>query len=201
MLVSMNGRGPSIERSTCVSAARLSTAVGRCAANTLATAHGIGDVGLHERHARVVQRAVEIQQAAGIRQLVEDDEAVGGVCERVVNEIGADEPGSAGDEKSAHETATPRNPRKKKRHEKHERKTMTFREFRAFACFVVIRKLLPDTSAPGAAPWPANRPSSPSASRRLRSRSAGRRCGGPTARSPVRWRGSPNGRHAPDPGA
>src|SRR5207342_2429788 len=75
---------------------------------------GIGDVGLDELHARVVQRAVEIQQAAGIRQLVENDHVVGGMRERVVNEIGADEPGPACDEKSAHETATPRKPRKQK---------------------------------------------------------------------------------------
>ena len=40
----------------------------------------------------------EVQQAAGVGQLVDDDDAIGGVRERVVNEIGADEPGAAGDE-------------------------------------------------------------------------------------------------------
>ena len=59
----------------------------------------IGDVGLDEGDARIVQRALETEQAAGVGQLVDDDEAIGGVGERVVNEIGADEAGAAGDEK------------------------------------------------------------------------------------------------------
>ena len=62
----------------------------------------IGDVAAHERHARIVERSVEVQQAARVGQLVDDDEAVGGVVEGVANEVGADEPGAAGDEQSAH---------------------------------------------------------------------------------------------------
>ena len=39
---------------------------------------GVGDVGLHERHPRILQRPVEIEQAAGVGQLVEDDESMDG---------------------------------------------------------------------------------------------------------------------------
>ena len=59
----------------------------------------IGDVALDERHARILQRPLEIQQAAGVRQLVDDDDAMGRVIERVLNEVRADEAGAAGDEK------------------------------------------------------------------------------------------------------
>ena len=44
------------------------------------------------------------------------------------------------------------------------------------------RPRLPDTAARAAAPWSGCRPWCPAASRRRRSRSAARRCGGPTAR-------------------
>ena len=94
----MNGRGPSIERSTWDSAAKFSTAAGRCSANTPRHRRGVADVALHEHDARIVERAVQVQQVAGVGQLVEDDEAIGGVRERVVHEIGADEAGAAGDE-------------------------------------------------------------------------------------------------------
>ena len=63
-----------------------------------AMAVAIGDVGLDESDARILNGPVEVQQAAGVGQLVDDDEAIGGVSERVVNEIGADEAGSARDE-------------------------------------------------------------------------------------------------------
>jgi hypothetical protein len=58
----------------------------------------IGDVAAHEGHPRVLQRRVEVQQAAGVGQLVDDNETIGGVRERVVNEIRADESGSAGNQ-------------------------------------------------------------------------------------------------------
>jgi hypothetical protein len=36
----------------------------------------VGDVGPHERDARVLQCSFEIQQAAGVRQLVDDDDTI-----------------------------------------------------------------------------------------------------------------------------
>jgi len=62
----------------------------------------IGDVGLDERHARRADGPLEVEQAAGVGQFVDDDEAVGGVRERVMNQVGADEPGSPRDEKCGH---------------------------------------------------------------------------------------------------
>ena len=55
--------------------------------------HGrpVGDVRLGERHTCVFERPLEIQQTAGVGQLVDDDEAIGGVIEDVVNEVGSDE--------------------------------------------------------------------------------------------------------------
>ena len=98
MFVSTNGSGPSMDRSTCVSAARLTTASGRCSANTRAMAAASAMSARTNVDARIVERPLEVQQAAGVGQLVDDDEAVGGVREGVVDEIGADEPGAAGDE-------------------------------------------------------------------------------------------------------
>ena len=83
MFVSMNGRGPSIDRSTCVSAARLSTAVGRCSANTRATASRVRDVACTNVTRGLLERRLEIRQAARVGQLVEDDEAISGVVEGV----------------------------------------------------------------------------------------------------------------------
>ena len=60
----------------------------------------VGDVRAYERDARILQRRFEIQQAARVRQLVDNNQAIGGVLERVVNEVGADEPGATRDEKS-----------------------------------------------------------------------------------------------------
>ena len=62
----------------------------------------IGDVRLHEGHPRVFQGGLEVQQAAGVGQLVDDHQAVVGVIEQVLNQIGPDETGAAGDEKGAH---------------------------------------------------------------------------------------------------
>jgi len=58
---------------------------------------GVRDVGAHERHARVFQRLLQVEEAARVRQLVDNDEAMGGFGERVVDEIGADEAGSTCD--------------------------------------------------------------------------------------------------------
>ena len=63
------------------------------------TGHGgsIRDVRLHEGHARIFQRPRQIEEAAGVGELVDDNDAVGGMIERVLDEVRADEPGSAGD--------------------------------------------------------------------------------------------------------
>ena len=51
-----------------------------------------------ERDSRILQNVVEVQQAAGVRQLVDNDDAIGAVRECVVDEVRADEAGSAGDQ-------------------------------------------------------------------------------------------------------
>ena len=58
---------------------------------------GVRDVGAHEGHARILQRLFQIEQAAGVCQLVDDDKATRCFGERVRDEIGADEAGSACD--------------------------------------------------------------------------------------------------------
>ena len=56
-----------------------------------------------EGDARILQGPFEVQQAAGVGQLVDDDEAVGGVVERVLDEVRPDEARAAGDEEGGHE--------------------------------------------------------------------------------------------------
>ena len=66
----MNSAGPRIERSTCVSAAKLTIASQPAAA---ARDHvGVGDVALVE----LVLDAVQVRAVAGVGQLVEDDDRV-----------------------------------------------------------------------------------------------------------------------------
>ena len=55
-----------------------------------------------------VSGRLEVQQAARVGQLVDDDDAVGGVVERVLDEVGADEAGAAGDEERSHEQSKAR---------------------------------------------------------------------------------------------
>ena len=64
--------------------------------------HGVtvGDVRLDKRHTAVGERPLQIEEAPGIRQFVDDHEAMGGVFERVMNQIGPDEPSSASDQES-----------------------------------------------------------------------------------------------------
>ena len=63
---------------------------------------GVRDVGAHERRARVFERLLQVEQAARVRQLVDNDDAMGGFGERVVDEIGSDEAGSPGDKERRH---------------------------------------------------------------------------------------------------
>jgi hypothetical protein len=66
----------------------------------------IGDIAANEGDPRIAQRTLQIQQASGVGQLVENDQPLGGVGEGVANEIRADESRAAGDEKSSY-TAAP----------------------------------------------------------------------------------------------
>ena len=86
----MNSAGPRIERSTCVSAAKLTIASQPAAA--CATAR-VGDVALVE----LVVDAGEVRAVAGVGQLVEDDDLVPRLRE-AADEVRADEAGAAGDE-------------------------------------------------------------------------------------------------------
>ena len=93
----MNSAGPRIERSTCVSAAKLTIASqprGRRRDRV-----GVGDVALVE----LVLDALEVGAVAGVGQLVEDDDLVAGGGEPP-DEVRADEPGAAGDEDAARVT-------------------------------------------------------------------------------------------------
>src|SRR5262245_14888175 len=63
----------------------------------------IADVGVHERDARIGERPLQVQQAARVRQLVDDDEAIlrtiaQVMIEQMVDEVRADEPGAAGND-------------------------------------------------------------------------------------------------------
>jgi hypothetical protein len=66
----------------------------------------IGNIAANERDARIAQRTLQVEQASGVGQLVENDQPIGGVGEGVANEIRADEPRAAGDEKNSY-TAAP----------------------------------------------------------------------------------------------
>jgi hypothetical protein len=66
----------------------------------------LGNIGADERDPRIAQRTLQAEQASGVGQLVENDQPIGGVVQGVANEIRADEPRAAGDEKSSY-TAAP----------------------------------------------------------------------------------------------
>src|SRR5262245_18312359 len=66
----------------------------------------IGDVGLHERDATARQRLLDAEQAAVVGELVDDDEPISGMIERLLDEVRSDEPGAPGDEQGAY-TAAP----------------------------------------------------------------------------------------------
>ena len=87
----MNSAGPMIERSTCVSAAKLtiaSTALGRPRDRV-----GVGDVALVE----LVLDSLEVRAVARVRELVEDDDLVARLGEPA-HELRADEARAAGDQ-------------------------------------------------------------------------------------------------------
>ena len=68
-----------------------------------ASHHGpIGNIRPHEADAGIFERLFEVQQAARVGELVDDDETVGGVNERVLDEVRPDETCATGDEESGH---------------------------------------------------------------------------------------------------
>jgi hypothetical protein len=73
----------------------------------------IRDVLLHERHARILQRTFEAREAAGIGQLVEDEQLIGGMVESLLDEVGADETGSTSDQQCPHVKKKPRSARRR----------------------------------------------------------------------------------------
>ena len=70
----MNASGSAIERSTCVSAAKLTTASAPAIAS--ATAVGVLDPGAHEAEAGAVAQVGEVLLAAGVGELVEHGHGV-----------------------------------------------------------------------------------------------------------------------------
>ena len=100
-------RGPSIDRSTCVSAARFTTAVGAWLRNTASIAARSAMSACTKVSRGSSQHAVEVVQVARVGELVDDDQARAGARERDAHEVGADEPGPAGDDDGlAHGPAT-----------------------------------------------------------------------------------------------
>ena len=94
-----NSCGPRIERSTCVSAAKLTIASQPCAAPRDGV--GVGDVADDELRARVG----EVRGVPRIGQLVEDDDLVT-ACDEPLHEVRADEAGAARHE-NAHRGRVP----------------------------------------------------------------------------------------------
>ena len=98
----MKAPASSIERSTWLSAAKLRTAVGPVLGEDAAHVGAVGDVPLDEGQAGVVEHVGQVLQAAGVGELVEDDDAGAGLGEGEPHEVAADEAGAAGDEQGFH---------------------------------------------------------------------------------------------------
>ena len=89
-----NSVAPRIDRSTCVSAAKF-TIASQPSASARCDGVRLDDVALVE----LVLDALEVGAVARVGELVEHDDLVAGRGE-ALDEVGADEPGSAGDENS-----------------------------------------------------------------------------------------------------
>ena len=87
-----NASGSAIERSTCVSAAKLTTA----STPSIAAADGVGvlDPAVDELDVEVL----EVLAPAGVGELVEDDDLVAVLAHAQADEVRADEAGAAADE-------------------------------------------------------------------------------------------------------
>ncbi len=91
-----NASGSAIERSTCVSAAKFTTASRPSIAAATASASSIARV--HEGVARAVGDVGEVLLAPGVGELVEDDDLVAVLGDALADEVRADEAGPAADE-------------------------------------------------------------------------------------------------------
>ncbi len=98
----MKALASSIERSTWLSAAKLTTAVGPRLGEQPAHRAAVGDVPLDEFQAGVAEHAVQALQAARVGELVEHHDAGAGLGEDEPHEVAADETGAAGDEDLVH---------------------------------------------------------------------------------------------------
>ena len=101
--VRTNASGSAIERSTWVSAAKLTIAsIGPArlasASSALATACGILDRSVHEAKAGILGEVVEVLLATGIGELVEHDHLVVVLAQAQAHEIGTDEPRATADQ-------------------------------------------------------------------------------------------------------
>ena len=94
-----NASGSAIERSTCVSAAKFTTASTPC--DRGGDRVGVLDAGVHELDVE----AREVLAPPGVRELVEHDDVVAVVAQAHAHEGRADEAGAAADEQ-LHDTAT-----------------------------------------------------------------------------------------------
>ena len=100
--VRTNEAGSSIERSTWVSAAKFTTAAGRCSRKSARTASRSAMSASHEGVARVRRHVGEALEVARVGQLVEHDHAGVGAREGVADEVAPDEPGPAGHDDRLH---------------------------------------------------------------------------------------------------
>ena len=94
--VVMKASGSEIERSTCVSAAKLTTA--STAATAASTGVGVLDPRVDEPEARVVAQVGEVLLAPGVRELVEHGDLVTELLQALAGEVRADEAGPSADE-------------------------------------------------------------------------------------------------------
>ena len=113
--VRKNRVGSTTARELCDSAAKLTTTSVSCSRKRRLGELAVADVALHERDPILDGR--QALAISGVREQVVDDELVVRVAlEPVVDEVGADEPGSAGDEE-AHPRKASRDPSPRGRHE------------------------------------------------------------------------------------
>ena len=109
MFVVMNSCGPSIERSTWLSAARCITASGWKLFENLSHGRGIRNVGLHEMISRIVAGPWNRSRIGGIGQLIDVEDFMIGFRQQETKKSRADETIAAGDGNSflrRHDQAT-----------------------------------------------------------------------------------------------
>jgi hypothetical protein len=108
---SMKSRGPSIERSTCDSAAKFTTALGRKFAERARDGVSIGDVAVDENEVGMRGDVAEAGAIAGVGELVDHRDPHRAAREGHANEVAADEARAAGDQPGLHPPRIPEPPR------------------------------------------------------------------------------------------